>query len=986
MTTKPTNLAIKRTGHVFKCTWTSHGYGSVDFQYRWKAGKTWSKWQKVAASNTSKSVDLDWTDGVAGADRIGQMHPYRAGSYLHAFSFRVRGKKGKKWSAYSSKAMVFYKPDAPSLTIEMDSNIANRAKFEWKSNDDGAKVVCRVASRTKLVPKDGSADWSGWTNRAFEGSFELTEDEHEVPGSAPKKRFFQVAARGVAGDGIREVSHVYAKPNPPAIKSATLDGVHRHAEWTVDEEDGWRPIDELRIRENIGSPDAQGQPEGGSWGTKATIDPLLWGQWDWAGDDRPDADQAIWYSVEAVHDQWETPSNYVMAHYAGPSDPDLTEVTLSDPSTGEVTVTLGSAHALSTVVCDLFMRTDGSDGWGDAVLTIPNGQTSARYVIPDYAPSNAYAFAVRNRNTADWPGNNVSGYVTGGSIGSLPSAPTNVSCADTGVPGEVRLSWEPTMQGANGSVISWADHASAWSSTDGPEEYAIDSSARAWTVAGLETGKTWWFCVRSVSGIGDNQTKGPWSEPIAWSLAESPVTPSLYAPAYVTVGTGAYVEWTYASNDGTAQRKAVISDMGTEVGSTESTIQHLTIGEGWEAGTTHELRVRTCSESGQWSDWSAPAYVTVANAPSCSIVTHLTTVPNLDDDGNPIMDAEGNPSTVNHLTALPLTVDVSGSDGGTSHAMIVKQGAAQFANPDGTTTNLWDGQVMGTFGIQGDGTITVEGADLGLMEGQGYALRCWVVDGYGQVAYAEDVPFVVAWARHAATPSMTVDATTYASRGAVILTPSPGEGSENDRCDIYRVSADGASLLVPNAAWGTSYVDPYAVYGGIEGTGHRCVCVTPEGDMTTASGDMAWYDTSKEEGDELHAKGLVLDWEGQTLALPWNNSVSDSYSKDFTRRTHLGGSVTGHWNPSIERDRRIGTQMVKVREEQDVMTLRSLAQHAGSVHVRTQDGVSIAANVSVEEVGREYGSMALDVSLTVNEVDNDSPEGLTLAAYQEGLA
>lgn len=1005
---KPSGLGIERTGTSFKCTWKTHSYKKQWFEWSKKDEKgKWGAWHSasVGKNTDSKTISLDWKNGNG---NCGKKHPRNNGDYLYAFRFRVRGEsKDKAGSKWESKSFDIKEPKTPSLSVEKDSTIANRCRFSWSVEDKGENAAVDVITHTRLVRRGRGVSWDGWSgSKSLSGSDTINENVELTDGSESYRRDYQVMARGPQGDSDPSAvrSHVYAKPNKPSMKGAELDGTQRYAAWSVDQDydkksrTTWRPVDELEIRESVGAPDASGQPESGSWTTVATIDPSGYDEWYWNTDAVVSRDQAIWYSVAAKHDQWTVPSDYKMAYYGGPSDPVLSSITLVNESTGEVRITIGGVPSPSSVETEVYLRTGSNPDWGKRVAVIPNGVTSINYTIPDYSETLSYQFAIRNHQKNDWPGVMYSGYVTGATIGTLPSAPTNLALSLTDVAGEVSLSWSPTMSNYDGSVVSWADHASAWTSTSEPSTYTIGSHAKAWTVAGLETGKTWYFAVRSVSGVGtDNVTYGPWSDIKAISLASSPVTPTLSAPAYITAGSSALVSWTYVSSDGTPQASATVAEgSGKEtVGSVTSTVQHLEIGSDWAEGSEHTVYCKTRSASGVESNWSEGIVITVASTPTCSATAALTAVANVDDDGNAIQDIEGNNTVTNTLTALPLSVDITGSQGGTCHAMILKRGDEKVPNADGSETTLFDGQVIATASICGDGTVDIGTNSGGLFDGHTYTLRCWVQDTFGQVAYEDDIDFTVRWERHAFVPTLTVDAHTYAELGAIALTPVPGVGTitedttsggvttYHDRCDIYRVSADGAVLLVSDATWNEVYVDPYPPMGGIDGTGHRAVCVTPEGDMTTADGDMAWYDTSVDDGDEVAANGVVVNWNGNALALPWNYSLKDNYDKDFTRRSHLGGSTTGHWNPAVEHDRALAVQMIRVRDENDVILLRDLAQHAGVCHVRTPDGVCTTANVSVSEIGRDVRNGEIDVSVEVNAIDQASPEGLTKSAFDE---
>ena len=110
--------------------------------------------------------------------------------------------------------------------------------------------------------------------------------------------------------------------------------------------------------------------------------------------------------------------------------------------------------------------------------------------------------------------------------------------------------------------------------------------------------------------------------------------------------------------------------------------------------------------------------------------------------------------------------------------------------------------------------------------------------------------------------------------------------------------------------------------------------------------------------------------------------VSHSWEKDFTETTYLGGSVQGDWNLAIHRNTTVNADAVVTKDPDLIAAMRRLAAYPGICHVRTVDGSSFAANVTVSE-NRTYekaGKVAA-FSLTITRVDTQQLDGVTYSEW-----
>ncbi|MEE1316000.1 MAG: hypothetical protein U0K35_02100 [Prevotella sp.] len=561
---------------------------------------------------------------------------------------------------------------------------------------------------------------------------------------------------------------------------------------------------------------------------------------------------------------------------------------------------------------------------------------------------------------------------------SMPTAPTLVSVKPTNVAGKVFVTWTNTWRAAAGAEIAWTDDPDNWMSNEEPETYVINESASNWYITGLETGKTWYFRVRSTQVSEDATVNTTWSNEMPIDLSSAPATPALYLSEEAITEDGMLTAyWSFASTDGTAQVAAEIVEAtysngawsyGRTVGSTTNA-QHIDIyakeQAGWTNGTTKYLALHTRAGSGGMSDYSTPVKLAIAAKPTVSISSTSL--------------SSGN------LTALPLSVTVATTSAKKLSLAIERAHDYPFDRPDGTHTDGAEGETvyLETVSPSANNTfsVTLDSLMGRLDDGADYNLVATVRDAFGQTAEAT-TKFTVAWAHQAWAPTATfvTDETNYTAS----ITPVAGSSyASGDTFDIYRMSIDGPELIYRGAEFGTTYVDPYPAFGSE--SGYKIVTITQYGDYIDANSAIADYDTTELDPNpytQLDPGLLVIDFDGVRVELPYNITLSNSWQKDFQRTAYLGGSVTGDHNRTILRDASIGTVAARKLDPATVATMRALASYAGTCHVRTPEGSSFAADVQVSE-DMAYNSGTADYSLTIQKVDPEGYDGMTAAEWEE---
>lgn len=346
------------------------------------------------------------------------------------------------------------------------------------------------------------------------------------------------------------------------------------------------------------------------------------------------------------------------------------------------------------------------------------------------------------------------------------------------------------------------------------------------------------------------------------------------------------------------------------------------------------------------------------------------------DTGNITLTYATNPRTYHALTAMPLTATITGAgNGGITQLIIERAESYHIDRPNEEDFNGYQGETIAIFEQTGEAEITINREDLygTLDDGAAYNLIATIQDGLGQSA-TETIRFEVHWAHQAIIPTATVR---IEDGVAVITATAPSGSAQTDTMDIYRLSADLPELVVKGGAFGTEYVDPYPAID----SGYRVVTVTANGDYITAEGEMAWVDVPS----GFESDCVLIDFDGQTVSLPYNVELDSSWEKDFQQKKYLGGAIVGDWNKGTKREMSVSTVSVTLYDAETIASMRSLAKYDGICHIRTQDGSSFKANLEVSE-RRSYQQAGKIVEFDIKgqRIDSEELDGMTYAEWDMG--
>lgn len=1020
-TKKPTGLSIKRSGANFIISWK---LGDKDYSegqnFQWRIGG--GKWTDVAIGNSStkKTIVVDTTKYYPIARKL-----------LPTLSVRIRGRRhsfkdgnntvNPLVSAWAEKKYDVLIPNKPKLTASLSSESDNVCTFTWTTDAkaDNAHWFSKVQCQTALVAKSNVTDgaklphsvWQNYSATAANGSATITEDSSVINKGIAYTRWFRIRALGPQGaSAFAYAKHVYSVPyqtkNVTASASATDAGGYLcSASWQTPR-DASHPVDSIQVQYSFSAPDiGLTCPDTAAWTDAMTLkykdgsDAAAFSLDSVVG-----ADQCLFIRVNTIHDRTTTYGVGTLAAVGRLKTPTNLSVS-TDQDTYRATVTATNASDVEDAFMVVrYMTADDPNGFDIGI--IPHGQSSVTVQCPAWASTSGIKFGVyaavgsyRATTRADGVASYAvtplmqSAMVSYG--GTIPAAPQTVTVKQTDTPGTVRVAFDWAWQEATNAELSWADHADAWESTNGPETYLLNNThASAWNISGLETGKTWYIRVRLANGNGNDATYGAYSEIVSIDLSSAPAVPILSLSSSVVTEDGTVTaSWAYASTDGSVQAYAEIAELGAQpTGATGATggsgadedytilattesAQHVTIAAadaGWAFGEPHLLSVRVSSASGRRSEWSDPVAVIVAE-PIEAAITQISLT-------EQTITVDGVSRTVLSLTEMPMTVTVTGADeGGTTTVIIERAETYHVSRPDETEYNGFEGETIALYTQTGEAQITIDDLIGRLDDGASYRLIATVQDGLGQSAEISQ-EFEIHWSHQALVPEAFVDV--MQEEAVAVLYPiAPAGADESDVCDIYRLSVDRPELIYEGAVFGGTYVDPYPAIG--PHGGHRFVLRTENGDYITATDELAWVDLREAEGDTLHNDCVIIDFGTGRIYLEYELDVSHSWKKDFTETKYLGGAVQGDWNPAVSRSGTVSAITV-TDDAGTIEEMRRLAVYTGICHVRTPDGSSYAADVQVSEARKQgTGHQAIEFTLTITRVDVETLDGMTYAEWQD---
>lgn len=906
-------------------------------------------------------------------------------------------------------------------TVVVSSNVASGKQLdeqEWAKYKSQTITLIDINTGRTITnhPSTGSTT---------DGSIIIVDNPSVV--ASGLRRFVRVRARSAAGSSDYQYSdHAFSAPIEPKLDFVELkisddEKISGSIGVTAITTDG-QPVDTVTLQYAITKPKTVETTKNNtkqinitlpdqdvSWyvyrsfnttGTKMTL--------TFTVDTPLDENNCLFMRASVSHDN-EVASSlpylvYPPQRYISLTPPVITSCTLN-PSNNTVNIGVNNPADLENnkSFVAVFFRTSSNQKPEKPIGILPYGTSSDTFKIPAFKADDDVSFGVQTF-VANYSPATYSGALTYFDISeikmrsdsivwddsSIPKPPSNVSLTRL-KEGVIQVTWDWPWVEANCAELSWSDDPDAWESTNEPQTYTVTNLySGKWNIAGLSAG-TWYVRVRLIQTTEESTLIGTYSETKKITLSSAPNTPALtLEPNVIPLSGQTTAYWEFSSTDGTGQSYAELAEaikeddkwsytpLSNAATNTGKSISFSPSDYGWEDGSTHYISIRVTSASGMDADWSQPVPLGIASAPVLSVSGFDWSTENSD----------------NVLSTLPLSFTVTGAGkSGYTTAVITRRQGFDIPRPDDSTEHGYEGEVIASKVID-----DVESAEfkfdlddtnlLGHFDDDAlYALNISITDSFGQSASSDPYNFRVKWAEQAVMPSAIVEVDK--ENEVTYITPVCPDHSEGAYCDVYRLSVDKPELIMHKAEFGVKYVDPYPTYGAFGG--YRVVYVTKYGDYRLDTGEESWTDYSPDEEeyenriDYLNKFAVTIDFDGYSIDLPYDVSLSNTWSKDFTTTKYLGGAQEGDWTPGVNRT---GSYKVRIPVEHDrnmVYMARLLADYAGVCHVRTPEGSNFYANVDVQEDREEKLINRLaSISLKITKVDSIGYDGMKYADWTAG--
>ena len=582
-----------------------------------------------------------------------------------------------------------------------------------------------------------------------------------------------------------------------------------------------------------------------------------------------------------------------------------------------------------------------SDGWTDAASD--DGKTNGLTATYNATVSDAgkytwfRAVAIRDDYT-------VNGVPVRATCLDVLSSTAVVGAADISLaPGADGTSAVATLSGKGaddaGYEVSWSTAKDAWESTDPPDTHETTGSSLI--IKKLDEGERVYAKARAYALDSDgNYVYGDYSKLVSTIPVSTPSTVVLHGAESTARGDDLLLTWTYDTEAAQQAWRLVDSSGNVVFEGTGATCAKVVTADDYGSASSMTLRVEMTTGGG-WAK-SGTATFAIADPPTCTLTAFAT------------------------LTAQPVSFTVESDTGDTVTAVVSalgSTGSGLYGDPvQNAGDTVWSGTVAPEWTVSDDhrtATVTLP-TGLTLWDDADYLLEVVTTDAATGLASAKAAAeFSVAWSHQAMQPTVTVtpDATAIA---ATIAVAAPSNVAIGDVFDLYRLTMDGERRIAERQPFGTSIVDRFAPFSH-DGSNLAYMAVTRTADGDVCIGEDVAY--------TLVGKSLRLDWGTQAIELPYNLGLPDDFSKDSETRKHMDGTRQAYWNAGVTRKSSMTTDLIRFEDAAQQEQLRDALQYAGSVFVRTPDGLAFASDLNAGTIARSYDSAITGISLEAVEHD-----------------
>lgn len=560
---------------------------------------------------------------------------------------------------------------------------------------------------------------------------------------------------------------------------------------------------------------------------------------------------------------------------------------------------------------------------------------------------------------------------------TIPSTPASITTCRAQSETSVYLEWKAVSNAKTYDI----EYATKKEYLDGSNQTTTQSGIETthYELGGLETGRQYFFRVRSVNEKGESG----WSAIVSVTIGVKPAAPTTWSSTTTAiVGDTLNLYWVHNSTDGSSQtygeleltidgvsRTFDVKNTEDEEEKDKTSVYSIDTSP-FKEGTQILWRVRTAGITKQYGDWSIQRTVDVYAPPTLELSV-------TDIDANTFESLTAFPFIVEALpgpeTQIPIGYTVS----------IVANEAYETVDDVGHVKMVNTGdEVYSKFFDVSLEKLKVEFSanNVDLENNVSYTIKCSVTMNSGLTA-EEEFTFTVAWTDVEYEPNaeIGIDPDTVVAHIRPFCEDENGNPIEGIYLSVYRREFDGSFTEIVknvNNSKNTFVTDPhpaldyarYRIVATAKDTGAVSYCDVPGYPVGEHAIIIQWAEEWS-TFDALEDSELANPpWTGSLIRLPFNIDVSEKPTVDVSLVDYIGrrNSVsyygtkigeTATWNTVIKKD-----------DRELLYALRRLAVWQGDVYVREPSGVGYWASITVS-INQKHRELIIPVTLNITRVE-----------------
>lgn len=558
-------------------------------------------------------------------------------------------------------------------------------------------------------------------------------------------------------------------------------------------------------------------------------------------------------------------------------------------------------------------------------------------------------------------------------VETQPVAPKEITSVEALSSTSVRVRWD-AVSGATGYTVEYAEKWEYFNASSNVQ--SVDVTVPRADITGLDSGKRWYFRVKSTNDAGSSEFTHSKST-VLGKIPNAPTTWASTVTAYL--GEKVKLYWTPNHEDGSKQRYAILElDVNGKIQSI--TVKNEKLGDDetdliseyeldtnqYTSGAQIKWRVKTMGILSDYGPFSVQRTVDVY-APatiSCTMVTAnpVTSFPiQLSIDAGPTTQAP----TGYHISIVSCSAyDTYDEMGQSKH---ISANEEIFSKNYDHSNTSWTAMLLVS--------------ELDLQNNTKYKLTATVYMNSGLTAESS-LYFDVAWNEANLSPDceVGVDQTHYTATINPYCVDDNNNLVPNVELAVYRREYDGTYTEIgtglPNTR--THYVtDPhpsvnyarYRIVATDTNTGaigyYDAPGVPFDDECIIIQWDEEWSELLYSDEDESED---YRNWAGSILKLPYNIEISADQSPEVSLVEYAGRKHPVSYYGTQRNETATWNTVIPATDEETLYGIRRLAAWTGDVYVREPSGIGYWANATVS-YNKKYNDLTIPITFTIKRVE-----------------